>query len=66
MMRNESTGFGAGTGRLPGRIEEQVVNFEEAGTNEVPRLGEFSCSIPSRSDQPDRGPAPWILCGPDV
>src|SRR5215469_17249112 len=47
-------------------VEEQEVYLEEAGTNEVPRLGEFSCSIPRRSDQPDRGATPWILCGPDV
>jgi len=48
-------------------VEEQEVNFfEEADTNEVPLLGDFSCGIPSRSSQPDRGTAPRVLCGPDV
>jgi hypothetical protein len=30
------------------------------------RLGDFSCGIPSRSSQPDRGTASCILCDPDV
>ena len=48
-------------------VDEQEGNsFEEAGTNEVPRLGDFSCGIPGRSSQPDRGTTPRILCGPDV
>src|SRR5215472_590249 len=43
-------------------VEEQEVNFEEAGANEVLRLGDFSCGVAGRSSQPDRGTASGILC----
>ena len=48
-------------------VEEHVGDFfDEADTNEVPRLGDFSCGIAGRSSQPDRGTASGILCSPDV
>ena len=48
-------------------VEEHESNFfEEAETNEVPRLGGFSCGLAGRSRRPDRETASDILCGPDV
>ena len=47
-------------------LEQKVTFLEEAGTNEVPRLGDVSRGISSRSSQPDRGTVPGILRGPDV